>query len=238
MYARPVLDRDQRQRVDHAGFGQAHDRIRRRFHRATQALRDRRDGGVRAGTVEIEAAGGEVAGIERGGDQLGVGHGGRGAAAAVAARAGVGPGTGRADPEPAGLIEPGDRAAARADLHDIDHRHPDRKPRLAVARAVGVLGGHARCAALDGRALRGRAADIEIDQVVPVAEGAHQCGPADACRRPRFQQRDRMRPGPVEAGGAAVRLHRHERRGDAADHGATRCGGPLAWLSCAVRVQP
>ena len=81
------------------------------------------------------------------------------------------------------------------------------KARFAVARAVGVLRRHARLAALDGRALRRRTADIEIDQVVLAGELTDQRGAADACRRPRFQQRDRMRLGPGEAGGAAVGLN-------------------------------
>ena len=58
---------------------------------------------------------------------MGVGRGGLGAALAVAGRAGIGAGALRADAQHAAVVDPGDRAAARADRDDVEHRRADRQ---------------------------------------------------------------------------------------------------------------
>ena len=153
----------------------------------------------------------EVRRIQHAGDELGVGHGGLAAAASIARRAGIGAGAAGAHAERAALVEPGDGTAARADLHDVDHGDPHRIAVADARRFEPVVGGDLGFAVLDGGALGCRAADVEINHVGLVAEAPDQGSAVDARRRARFQQRDRMLPGPAEARGAAVRLHRHHR---------------------------
>ena len=81
------------------------------------------------------------------------------AAAAVAGRAGIGAGAARPDLQRAGVVEPGDAAAAGADHLDVDHRHPHR------IAGDDALGGEGRPAGLDQRHIGAGAADIEGDEI-------------------------------------------------------------------------
>ena len=94
------------------------------------------------------------------------------AAAPVAGRPGRGARAARPDLQPARGVEPGDRAAARADLGDVDRRDPQQLARAAHQPAAGrqraadlVLAAARDRAALDQRRLRGRAAHVERDRV-------------------------------------------------------------------------
>ena len=93
--------------------------------------------------------------------------------------------------------------------------HPHRVAVADARRFEPVVGGDRGRAVLDGGALGGGAADVEIDHVGLAAEAADEGGAVDARRRARFEQRDRVCPGPAEARGAAVRLHRHLGAGEA-----------------------
>ena len=100
---------------------------------------DARPGGLH---VERDLAAEQV-GRDPAEHDVGVGDGRLGAALGVAERAGVGAGRVRADLEGALGREPGDRAAAGADGHDVDHRD------LARVGADGALGGEGRLAVED-----------------------------------------------------------------------------------------
>ena len=92
-------------------------------------------------------------------DQVGIRHGRLRAAAPVAGRAGLGARALRADVQQAALVEPRDRAAARADRVDVDHRQ--REP-PAVDDAVDH---HERFAAAHERRVEARAAHVHGDAV-------------------------------------------------------------------------
>ena len=76
--------------------------------------------------------------IDRAQHDIGIGHGRMPAAAAVAGGPRLGAGALRADRDPLQRIEPGDRAAARADLDHLDHRHAHRQAR-ALEEAGGAI---------------------------------------------------------------------------------------------------
>ena len=79
---------------------------------------------------------------------------------AVAGGAGIGAGALRADPQHAAVVDPGDRAAARADRDDVEHRRADRQ-------AVDLAFRGERGAAVLHQADVGRgAAHVEGDQVL------------------------------------------------------------------------
>ena len=92
-------------------------------------------------------------------------------ASAVAGRAGLGARARRADAQRAARIDPGDAAAARAHLRQIDDRHADGVPGAVqpapdVALAADlVLGGGLDAAVLDEARLGGGAAHVEGDEV-------------------------------------------------------------------------
>ena len=93
---------------------------------------------LRRRDVERDGAAGEVLWIDRAQHDIGVGHRGMPAAAAVAGGSGLGAGALRADRDPFQGIEPGDRAAAGADLDHLDHRDAHRQAR-ALEEAGGAV---------------------------------------------------------------------------------------------------
>ena len=88
--------------------------------------------------------------------QVGVGHGRLAPAAAVAGRAGLRAGAVRPDLQQAERVDPGDAAAAGADLDHLDHRHSHRQA-AALLEAVDAadleLGAERRAAVVDQAAL-------------------------------------------------------------------------------------
>ena len=111
---------------EHVGGGDAQDRLRGphavEAERGSQRVDRRRADSV---GVERQLAAKEVVGIEYAERHIGVGDGGLCAATAVAGRPGLGAGALRPDLQHAGGVDPGDRAAARADRRDVDRRHAD-----------------------------------------------------------------------------------------------------------------
>jgi hypothetical protein len=98
----------------------------------------------------------------------------------------------------AGRIGPHQRAAARADLHDLDRRRLNRVAGAAGRPADVVQRVHPDGAVPDGRRLGRGPADIQGEDV-PRAQPPAQLGGGDhACHRPGLQQRDRRGSGTIE----------------------------------------
>ena len=129
---------------------------------------------ARAVDVEADLAAEEVAGLSRPSTRFASVTVGSVAAAPVAGRPRVGARALRPDAQEAARVDPGDRAAARADLDEVDDRRPHRvagerhaaDPGARVAADVVVLR-HRRLAALDQPDLRGRPAHVEGEDVRP-----------------------------------------------------------------------
>ena len=156
----------------------------------------------------------EVAGLEPAEREVRVGDGGLDAAAVVAGRARHRAGALRPDVEALELVEPGDRAAADADLEDVDHVAADREAGVRPADVVDRLDRVA--AALDHGAFRRGAAHVERDQVVDAERAAERGGADAAADRARLDQRDRLAAAALGRDHAAVRAHQQERAGEPA----------------------
>ena len=185
-----ALDRDDAQGGGHVGVHDL-DHARRRLGRAhperradllaQRPLRRRR--------VDRQVAAEQRLPVEIAQHDVGVADGGLGAAAAIADRARLRTGALRADLQRAAGIDPGDAAAAGADLGEVDDGHADRvagavQPAVDVAVAAHlVFGRHSHLAAGDQAGLRRRAAHVERDQVGPAELPADQRGGDDAGRR-------------------------------------------------------
>ena len=133
---------------------------------------------------------------------------GLGAAAPVAGGAGDRARTARADPQRPAPVDPGQRAAARADRVHGHRRQRDDHVVLDLE-----LGGHDRLPADHDRAVRARPADVERDEVrrpeaLPAALGAR-----DAPGRPGLQRVRRTLAGGGHGEHATVGLHHHQRTG-------------------------
>src|SRR5262249_59727252 len=96
--------------------------------------------------------------------ETGTGPRGCRAAAAIAGRAGIGSRAHRADVQPAAAIAPGERAAAGADLDDVDDRQLHGLPGEFVADHVPFL--DRRDPAGDQRTFGGSAAHVEADRAL------------------------------------------------------------------------
>ena len=140
------------------------DRLRRRDRVELQRLGDLLlDAAPRAVRVELHRAAEEIVRVEPAEHHVGVGDGRLGAAAAIADRAGIGARALRADLQRADVVDPGDRAAAGADLDHVDHRQHHR---MAAGIAADVIAGRQRRLALADQArLGGGAAHVEGDDV-------------------------------------------------------------------------
>ena len=155
---------------------------------------------ARAVDVEGDLAAEEVARVEPAEHEVRVGDGRLGAAAAVADRPGIGARALRPDAQQAARVDPGDRAAAGADLDQVDDRRPHRvagerqaaDPGARVAADVVVLR-HRRPAVLDQADLGGRAAHVEREDVRSPERRA-ECGGRDHARgRARLDHEHRPR---------------------------------------------
>jgi hypothetical protein len=135
--------------------------------------------------VELDRAAGEIVGIELAEHEIGIGDRRPLAAAAIAGRAGLGPGAFRAGLDAAHRVDPGDRAAAGADLDHLDDRDGDRHARtLGEAIGAGDLEGarRARRKVLDQADLGRRAAHVVGDDLVQPKR--RRCRPRRSRRRP------------------------------------------------------
>ncbi len=181
----------------------------------------------------LQPAAEEVVGREHAGDELRVGDRGLGASAPVGGRARIGARALRADDDRAAGVDAGDRAAAGADLDDVDDRHHHRVARPVRAPLDAVLGRGRHRRVLDQRALRGRAADIEVDEVGLADALADPRRARDAARRARLDQRDRPRarrgePSPCRRWTASRAAVRAARRRSAASPARPGSGRPPA----------
>ena len=123
--------------------------------------------------VEPQLAADEIAGVQIAEDEVGVRDRRTLAAPTVAGGAGHGPRAFRADAEHAAGIDPGDGAAAGADLRHVDRGDADQvapaldePAALVEAPAHLVLRRQGNRAAFDDRRFRGGTAHVERDQVV------------------------------------------------------------------------
>src|SRR5438445_10727082 len=89
---------------------------------------------ARAGDVQRNLAAQEVGGVDPSGDDIGVGYRRLAPAAPVTGRPRHRARALRTDVQAAGLIDPGDRPTAGADLHDVGHRTLDTVACLAARR--------------------------------------------------------------------------------------------------------
>ena len=144
-------------------------------HRQPQRRRHRVvDRAFRRRGVDAQRTAQQCVAIQPAQHDVGVGHRRPRAAGAIRGGARIGAGTVRPDLQRAAGIDPGDRAAAGADLGKVDHRHADRMagavhPALRIGRAADfVFRGDRDFAADDDAGFRGRAAHVERDQVRPV----------------------------------------------------------------------
>ncbi len=117
-------------------------------------------------------------------------------------------GAARPDFQRADLIDPGDAAAARADLDDVDDRQHHRMPARDAADEVALR--DIGFAVLHEADFGGRAAHVERDHV-GIAEPAADFGRGDdAADRARFHHRNRNALRGCRRHRAAVRLHDQE----------------------------
>ena len=146
--------------------------------------------------------------------EIGVGDGRLGAAAAVAGRARLGAGAVRADRDRPQRVDPGDRAAAGADLDHLDHGDAQRQP-AALHEAVDArhLEDCGRSAAAPGRSGRSWRWCRPCRRTAP-----GQAALRARCGRRRWRRRPgRIRPGGPGSGSqyrarqAAARQHEIER---------------------------
>ena len=120
------------------------------------------------------------------------------------------PALSRADGQRARVRNAGDRAAAGADRHDVDHRQAD------GPAADAAVGGEAGLAAVDEGDVGGGAADVDADEV-GVAAGRADVGRADRAGSGAGERGLHRRASHVAgAGDAAGRFHQQQRRLDAA----------------------
>ena len=146
-----------------------------------------------------DLAAAEIVLVDAAEPEIGVGGGGLGAAAAIGGGAGHRAGRLRADMQLAEIVDPGDRAAAIADLDQVDHRHHDRIAGRGAVALDPVVGLDLDLAVLDQRAFCGGAADVEREHVrladqlaelgrTPEAGGRAGFDHGDRDLRDRFQR--------------------------------------------------
>ncbi len=201
-------DRDEPQRVDHAGVGEPDDPVGGLLGGRADLLPEPPDRLQRQVAADRQAPAEEVVRVDHARHQLRVGDRRRRAALAVARGPRVGARAARPDVQAAGVVDPGDRAAARADLDDVGDGHVGRIARALRRPLELVLRRDLRLAVLDQRALGGRAADVEVDDVALADVLADPRRAHDAGGRAGLHEVDRGAPGAVERRGAAVGLHR------------------------------
>ena len=203
-----AADGNELEQVDHVRVRDADDAERRLLDGDVELLGEGPQSLAGAIDVELDLAAEEVARVDAAGDHVRIGESGLGPAPTVGRRSGVRARALRAYPERAGRVEPRDRAASGPDLDDVDDRHLHRIAGGGRCALDVIVAGQPERAALDERRLRGRAADVERDQVLlPEQPSDRRCAddPADGAG---LDQVDRRPPGALEAGDTAVRLHR------------------------------
>ena len=122
-----LLDRTGADRVRHVGVDDGENALRRLAEAEAELGRKPADGPARRFRVELHAPAEEITRVEPADNQIGVRHGRFFAAPPV----GGGPRNraraARSDPKRSAMVDIGDRAAARADGVDVDHRREQRE---------------------------------------------------------------------------------------------------------------
>ena len=142
--------------------------------------------------------------------QIGIGHGRLVAALPVAGRARIGAGAVRPDLEQPEAVDPGDAAAAGADLDHLDHRHLDRQAAALLEAVLAVdleICRDQGFAMLDQAGLGGGAAHVEREQARAVDQPAVVGGGERAGGRAGLDQAHGEAAGGLDVAHAAVRLH-------------------------------
>ena len=129
----------------------------------------------------------------------------RDAALAVGCGSGIGARAFRPDVNAAGGVAPGDRAAAGADLDDVDHRQLHRLAAGRMADHIAFLDG--RNPLGDEARLGGGAAHVEADRALDAEQRREAPGPDHAGDRPRLHHRDRLLLRQSDRHHAAVGAH-------------------------------
>jgi len=116
---------------------------------------------ARAGDVQRNLAAQEVGGVDPSGDDIGVGHRRLAPAAPVTGRPRHRARALRTDVQATGLVDPGDRPTAGADLYDVDDRNLDGIPCRGAGPLNLVVRGHFHITAFHERGLGRGATDVE-----------------------------------------------------------------------------
>ena len=187
----------------------------RRVERERHGVADPAPKGVLGpGPVQRHLAAREVLRGDSSHHHVGVGDGRLAPAEAIARRSRLRPGAFRPDREPAQLVDPGDGAAARADLHHVDDRDAQRNAAVLAeaidARDLESSAGLGR-AAVDQADLRGGAAHVERHRLVQAVRPCDRAGEDGAASRPRFHQPDREALRGLHRGQPSAREHQQER---------------------------
>ena len=208
------LHRDPPERADHGAVGDLHDAERHLDRVQPERVRAfLLDGLPCRGLVQAHLAAEEMVGVEALQDEVRIGDGRLGSSLPVAGRSRVGARALRPHAEHAARIHPGDGAAARADLDQVDHGRAD-----GIARPLGaVLGprrrahfvflGDARRAVLDQPGLGRGAAHVEGQDVVEAEHVAEIGGDDDPGGGARLDHEHGLRARGLEGEHAAARLH-------------------------------
>ena len=163
--------------------------------------------------METHLAAEEIVGVEVAEQQVRVGDRRQRAACAVAGRPWIGARAVGADPQQAKRVDPGDAAAAGADLDQVDRWRLEKQ---AAALLETAHAGHLelrrarRLAAGDQRDLGGRAAHIESQDVGRAEPLGKMRGDRDASSGPGLDQPDRELAREIEAQRAAAGAHHEE----------------------------
>jgi hypothetical protein len=112
------------------------------------------------------------------------------------------------------VIQPGERAAANADLENVDHVAPDRKSRVRPANMIDRF--HRIAATLDHRAFCGGTAHVERDEIIDAEQMTVARGTDAAADRAGFYKRDRLTAAPFRRNDSAMRPHQQQGAGEAA----------------------
>ena len=205
----PLLHDVHAGRASHVLAHQVVDAPGRLRDREPEARGEPRHRGLRGGGVERHPPAEEVAGVEIAEQQVRVGHRRPGAALTVAGGSGLGAGAVGSDLQQAEVVHAGDRSAARADLHHVDHGRVHRKaaplPEPADSRRL-QHGCDVRLPVLDEGRLRGRPPHVESEEVGVTDRPPGQGARLRATRRPGLQKPDRQRFGGLWSGQPAGRL--------------------------------
>ena len=113
----------------------------------------------------------------------------------------------RADMQLAEIVDPGDRAAAVADLNEIDHGNHDRVAGGSAVALDPVVGLDRDLAVLDQRTFGRGAADVERQHIQLAYQLAELRRAPEAGRRARLHHRDRNFRHRLQRVDAAIRLH-------------------------------